>query len=82
MGSSSVQARLAAGKPDVATIELSAAQRAGNILITISDDGAGIDRQKVLQSAIAKGIVREDAKLSDDEIHNLIFAPALRPPRK
>ncbi len=70
-----VEARLAAGKPDVATIELSAAQRAGNILITISDDGAGIDRPRVLQSAIAKGIVREDAKLSDDEIHNLIFAP-------
>ncbi len=67
--------RLAAGKAGVATIELSAAQRAGNILITIADDGAGIDRQRVLQSAIAKGIVREDAKLSDDEIHNLIFAP-------
>jgi two-component system, chemotaxis family, sensor kinase CheA len=67
--------RLAAGKPGVATVELSAAQRAGNILITISDDGAGIDRQKVLQSAIAKGIVRDEAKLSDDEIHNLIFAP-------
>jgi two-component system chemotaxis sensor kinase CheA len=67
--------RLAAGKPKEATIELSAAQRAGNILITIADDGAGIDRQKVLQSAIAKGIIREDAKLSDDEIHNLIFAP-------
>ena len=44
MGIESVEARLAAGKPDVATIELSAAQRAGNILITISDDGAGIDR--------------------------------------
>ena len=69
------EARLAAGKPEMATIELSAAQRAGNILITIADDGAGIDRQRVLQSAIAKGIVREDGKLSDDEINNLIFAP-------
>ena len=69
------ETRRAAGKPETATIELSAAQRAGNILITIADDGAGIDRQKVLQSAIAKGIVREDSKLSDDEIHNLIFAP-------
>ena len=69
------KARLATGKPKMATIELSAAQRAGNILITIADDGAGIDRHKVLQSAIAKGVVREDAKLSDDEIHNLIFAP-------
>ena len=67
--------RLAAGKPERATIELSAAQRAGNILITIADDGAGIDRQKVLQRAIAKGVVREDAKLSDDELYNLIFAP-------
>jgi two-component system, chemotaxis family, sensor kinase CheA len=69
------EARLAAGKPAMATIELSAAQRAGNILITIADDGAGIDRQKVLKAAIAKGLVREDAKLTDDEIHNLIFAP-------
>ncbi len=69
------ETRRAAGKPEMATIELSAAQRAGNILITIADDGAGIDRQKVLQSAIGKGIVREDQKLSDDEIHNLIFAP-------
>jgi two-component system chemotaxis sensor kinase CheA len=67
--------RLAAGKPERATIELSAAQRAGNILITIADDGAGIDRRKVLQHAIAKGLVREDAKLSDDELYNLIFAP-------
>ncbi len=74
-GIESEEARLAAGKPQVATVELSAAQRAGNILIFIADDGGGIDKQKVLQCAIAKGIVREDQKLSDDEIHNLIFAP-------
>ncbi len=74
-GVESAATRLAAGKPEMATIELSAAQRAGNILITIADDGAGIDRQKVLQSALAKGVVREDAKLSDDEVNNLIFAP-------
>ncbi len=74
-GIESEEARVAAGKPQVATVELSAAQRAGNILIFIADDGGGIDKQKVLQCAIAKGIVREDQKLSDDEIHNLIFAP-------
>ncbi len=67
--------RLAAGKPEEGTIELSASQRASNILITIADDGAGIDRAKILKSAIAKGIVREDAKLSDDEVYNLLFAP-------
>ncbi len=74
-GVESAEARLAAGKPAEASIELSAAQRAGNILITIADDGAGIDKQKLLKSAIEKGIVREDEKLSDDEIQNLIFAP-------
>ncbi len=67
--------RLAAGKHAEATIELAASQRASNILITIADDGAGIDRAKVLKSAIAKGIVREDQKLGDDEIYALIFAP-------
>ena len=67
--------RLAAGKPEEGTIELSASQRAGNILITIADDGAGIDRQKVLQSAIAKGVVPSDIKLSEEETYNLIFAP-------
>ena len=69
------EVRRAAGKPEEATIELSASQRASNILITIADDGAGIDRAKVLRSAIAKGIVREDQKLSDDEVYNLLFAP-------
>jgi two-component system chemotaxis sensor kinase CheA len=69
------ETRRAAGKPDEATIELSASQRASNILITIGDDGAGIDRAKVFKSAVAKGIVREDAKLSDDEVYNLLFAP-------
>ncbi len=67
--------RRAAGKPEEAVIELSASQRASNILINIGDDGAGIDRAKVLKTAISKGIVREDQKLSDDEINNLLFAP-------
>ena len=74
-GIEDAEVRRAAGKPEEATIELSASQRASNILITIADDGAGIDRAKVLKSAIAKGIVREDQKLSDDEVYNLLFAP-------
>jgi len=67
--------RLAAGKPEEAVIHLSATQRAGNILITIEDDGAGIDAEKVLAKAISKGLVRPDADLSEEEIHELIFAP-------
>ncbi len=74
-GIEDAQTRRAAGKPEEATIELSASQRASNILITIADDGAGIDRARVLKTAIAKGLVREDQKLTDDEVFNLLFAP-------
>jgi two-component system chemotaxis sensor kinase CheA len=74
-GIESAEVRRAAGKPEEATIELAASQRASNILITISDDGAGIDKARVLKTAIAKGLVREDQKLTDDEIYNLLFAP-------
>jgi two-component system, chemotaxis family, sensor kinase CheA len=68
--------RLAAGKPRQGTIQLSAAQRSGRIVIEVSDDGRGINREKVLAKAQARGLVPADANLSDDEIENLIFLPA------
>jgi len=67
--------RLAAGKPEEGTIDLSAAHVGGNIVISISDDGAGINRERVLAIAIDKGIVQPDAHLTDQEIDELIFAP-------
>ncbi|MEO9901871.1 MAG: chemotaxis protein CheA [Parasphingorhabdus sp.] len=67
--------RVAAGKPEEGTIDLSAAHVGGNIVISISDDGAGINRERVLAIAIDKGIVQPDAHLSDQEIDELIFAP-------
>lgn len=67
--------RLAAGKDPVGTIWLSAAHRSGSVIITIRDDGAGLDREKVLRVAIAKGLVPPDAELSEAEIDNLIFLP-------
>lgn len=69
------EARLASGKPEEGTIELSASQRAGNILIQITDDGAGIDRERLLRKAVEKGVVPPDAVLSEDETYNLIFTP-------
>lgn len=67
--------RQAAGKDPVGTIWLSAAHRSGSVVITIRDDGAGLDREKVLRVAIAKGLVPADAELSEAEIDNLIFLP-------
>ncbi len=66
--------RLAAGKPAQGTIHLSAEHRGGRIVIEISDDGAGINREKVLKKALEKGLVAGDgSSLSPQEIDNLIF---------
>ncbi|GBQ80047.1 chemotaxis protein CheA [Gluconacetobacter johannae DSM 13595] len=74
-GIEKVEDRLAAGKSAVGQILLSASHRSGHILITIKDDGGGINRERVLATAIKRGIVAPDAVLTDDEINNLIFAP-------
>lgn len=63
------------GKSSVGTISLSAAQAGGNVIISIHDDGAGIDKDRIKAKAIANGIIQEDAELKDSEIFALIFAP-------
>lgn len=68
--------RAAAGKPLQGTIRLSAAQRSGRIIIEVSDDGRGINREKVLAKAQDRGLVPQGVNLSDEEIDNLIFLPA------
>lgn len=67
--------RRAAGKDPEGTLTLSAEQKSGRIVIRISDDGRGIDRDRVLAKAIKNGLVSPDAELSDDEINMLVFAP-------
>jgi two-component system chemotaxis sensor kinase CheA len=69
------ETRIAAGKPEEGTVRLSALHRSGRIVIEISDDGAGINRPRVRQIAVDKGLIAADAQLSDDEIDNLIFLP-------
>ncbi|HVY52015.1 MAG TPA: chemotaxis protein CheA [Devosia sp.] len=63
------------GKPETGTIRLSAEQAGGNILIVVEDDGAGINRERVLQVARSKGIIAADATPTDEQIDQLIFAP-------
>ena len=67
--------RTAAGKPAEGTVRLAALHRSGRIVIEITDDGRGINRQRVRGIAVDKGLIPDDAVLSDDEIDNLIFLP-------
>ncbi|WP_062114582.1 chemotaxis protein CheA [Aureimonas sp. AU40] len=67
--------RVAKGKPAEGTVTLSAAHRSGRIIIEISDDGGGINRPKVKQIAIDKGLIPADAVLSDEETDQLVMLP-------
>ena len=67
--------RVAVGKPAQGQVTMKAMHRSGRVIITVSDDGAGINRARVLQKAIEKGLVQQGANLSDSDIDNLIFAP-------
>lgn len=67
--------RLAVGKPRAGTVHLTAKQREGNILIEVEDDGQGIDREKIQQKAIQKGLISADAALAPKDIHALLFEP-------
>ena len=67
--------RQTAGKSPQGQLRLSAEHRSGHVMITVSDDGRGLNRKKILEKAIERGLVAEDAKLSDAEIDNLLFAP-------
>ena len=67
--------RASAGKPSKGTIKLSAAHKGANVVITIHDDGKGLDKDKLLNKAIEKGLVSPDVELSDKEIYSLILMP-------
>jgi two-component system chemotaxis sensor kinase CheA len=67
--------RAGLGKSDEGTIVLSAQHRSGRVIINLSDDGAGINRPRVRQIAIEKGLVDEDQELTPAEIDNLLFLP-------
>ncbi|TZG26202.1 chemotaxis protein CheA [Sphingomonas montanisoli] len=74
-GLESPEERLAAGKSAEGRIRLTAEHRSGRIVICVSDDGRGIDRPRVLAKAIERGLVAPEARLSDEDIDNLIFSP-------
>lgn len=76
-GVESISERVAAGKPEMGTVNLRAFHSGNHVFIEIEDDGKGIYRDKLLQTAIKRGVVTEEqgAKMSDDEVNQLLFAP-------
>lgn len=67
--------RKIAGKPPQGTLKLRASQVSGSIVIQIIDDGAGLNRPKIREIAVSKGLIQDNAQLSDAEIDHLLFAP-------
>lgn len=72
-GIESPEERLAAGKPEQGTITLSAGHQGGSILVEVIDDGAGLDRDKLIASALKKGVPLSENP-TDKEVWQLIFA--------
>lgn len=69
------EVRKAAGKPEAGLVQLTAYHQGGNIVIEAADDGAGLNKEKILSKAIKLGLVNSDDALSDEQIHDLIFQP-------
>jgi len=67
--------RVAAGKQETGTLELAAFHEGGNIIIEVRDDGAGLNKAKILQKARERALVAPDQELTDEQIDNLIFMP-------
>jgi len=69
--------RAASGKPMTATVRLSARHEGNHVIIEVADDGRGIDAQRVIASAVSKGVITEDegARLTEKQAYDLLFAP-------
>ena len=74
--------RVKTGKPEKGTIRLRAYHKGGNIVIEISDDGKGLDKDRILKKAVENGVVDGSQNLSDQDIYRLIFHPGLSTAKK
>jgi chemotaxis protein histidine kinase CheA len=74
-GIESPQERIARGKPASGTVRLSAAREGNEAVIRVTDDGAGIDLDRVLEKALARGVIRRRDGMTREQILDLIFLP-------
>jgi two-component system chemotaxis sensor kinase CheA len=74
-GIESTQVRIESGKPAAGVLTLNAYHESGSIVIEVNDDGAGLNRDRILSKSIENGLVDEGQVLDDNEIYDLIFEP-------
>lgn len=74
-GLESPMERVAAGKPEQGTLRLRAFHDSGNVVVEVSDDGRGLNRDRILNKAIERGLITSGEGMSDPEIYQLIFEP-------
>jgi two-component system chemotaxis sensor kinase CheA len=74
-GIESAEVRAARGKPAQGTLQLNAFHDSGAIVITVQDDGGGLQRERILAKAIERGLVQGGHTLSDEDVFALIFEP-------
>jgi two-component system chemotaxis sensor kinase CheA len=74
-GIESAELRAARGKPAQGTLRLNAFHDSGSIVITVQDDGGGLQRERILAKAVERGLVEAGRHLSDSEVYALIFEP-------
>ena len=74
--------RRAAGKPETGVIRLRASHEGGSVIISVADDGRGLDRQAILDKALRNGLVSADANLTDQEVWSLILQPGFSTARE
>jgi len=74
-GIDSPERRAERGKPATGTLTLNALHDSGSIVIQVSDDGGGLDRERILAKALERGLVEPGRTMSDAEVHALIFEP-------
>lgn len=74
-GIENAETRLAAGKGPRGSVRLSARQEGGEVLISIEDDGAGLDSEGIRTKAIERGLLAPDAQVSEAELYQMIFMP-------
>ncbi|HVO66767.1 MAG TPA: chemotaxis protein CheA [Syntrophales bacterium] len=76
-GIESAEERIKSGKKETGTIQLKAYHKGGNILIEISDDGKGLNKEKILNKALANRVIDSSTGLSDQDIYRFILLPGL-----
>lgn len=70
-----LELRQARGKPETGSLSLTAFHESGSIVIEVADDGGGLNKSRILNKAIERGLIRDGTELTDAEITNLIFEP-------